>query len=68
MEAELTKMDSRPNNLAVSEDASVDESILIDLLKEKSTESYRETMSKDVNNIDTYKTRTKVDTTKWRPI
>ena len=25
-------------------------------------------MSKDINNIDTYKTRTKVDTTKWRPI
>ena len=25
-------------------------------------------MSKDINNIDTYETRTKVNTTKWRPI
>ena len=33
MEAELTKMDSRPDNLAVSEDASVDESVPIYLRK-----------------------------------
>ena len=25
-------------------------------------------MSKDIENIDTYETRTKVNTTKWRPI
>ena len=25
-------------------------------------------MSKDINKIDTYETRTKVNTTKWRPI
>ena len=25
-------------------------------------------MSKDINNIDTYETRTKVSTKKWRPI
>ena len=25
-------------------------------------------MSKDINNIDTYETRKKVNTTKWRPI
>ena len=25
-------------------------------------------MSKDINNIDTYETRTKVNTAKWRPI
>ena len=31
MEAELTKMDSRPDNLEVSEDASVDEAIPIDI-------------------------------------
>ena len=31
MEAELTKMDSRPDNLAVSEDTSVDEAVPIDL-------------------------------------
>ena len=37
MEAELTKMDSRPDNLAVSEDASVDEAVPIDIRKELST-------------------------------
>ena len=25
-------------------------------------------MGKDINNIDTYETRTNVNTTKWRPI
>ena len=33
MEAELTEMYSRPDNLAVSEDASIDEAIPIDLIK-----------------------------------
>ena len=33
MEAELTKMDSRPDNLAVSEDASFDEAVPIDIRK-----------------------------------
>ena len=33
MEAELTEMDSRTNNLAVSEDENVDESIPIDIRK-----------------------------------
>ena len=33
MEAELTKTDSIPDNLVVSEDASVDESIPIDIVK-----------------------------------
>ena len=64
MEAELTEMDSRTDNLAVSEEASSDEAIPIDLIKEQSTEAYKETMSKDINNIDTYETRTKLNTTK----
>ena len=38
------------------------------LIKEQSTEEYKETMSKDIKNIDTYETRTKVDTKKCRPI
>ena len=33
MEAELTKMNSRPDNLAVSEYASADEVVSIDLIK-----------------------------------
>ena len=37
MEAELTKMDSRPDNLAVSEDASADEAVPFDIRKEQGT-------------------------------
>ena len=33
MEAELTEMDSRTDNLAVSEEANVDEAIPIDIYK-----------------------------------
>ena len=68
MEAELTEMDSRTENLAVTEESNVDEAIPIDIRKEQGTESYKETMSKDIDNIDTYETRTKVNTTKCRPI
>ena len=53
MEAELTKMDSRPDNLAVSEDSNFDEAIPIGLRKEQSTESYKETMNKDINQGET---------------
>ena len=68
MEAELTEMGSRTDNLAIYEEANVDEDIPIHLIKEQSTEAYKETMSKDINNIDTYETIKKVNTTKWRPI
>ena len=54
IEAELTEIDSSTDNLAVSEEANVDEAIQIDLRKEQITEAYKETMSKDINNIDTY--------------
>ena len=59
---------SRPDNVAVSEDESVDEAIPIDIRKERKTKAYKETVSQDINNIDTYETRKKVNTTKWRPI
>ena len=36
MEAELTKMDSRPEKLAVSEDASVDEAVPFGLRNKRS--------------------------------
>ena len=68
MEAELNKMDSRPDNLAVSEDASVDKDVPIDIRKEQDIEAYKEKTSKDIENIDPYETRSKVNTTKWRPI
>ena len=59
MEAELMKMDSIPDNLVVSEGESVDEAVPIDIIKERNTKSYKETMSQDINNIDTSENRTK---------
>ena len=41
MEAELTEMDSRTDNLAVSEEANFDEAIPIDIRKEQITEAYK---------------------------
>ena len=68
MEAELIKTDSRPDNLVVSDDASVDGDVPIDIRKERKTKAYKEKIIQDINNIDTYETRTKVNTTKWRTI
>ena len=36
--------------------------------KEQSTEAYKNKTSRDINNIETYETRTKANTTKCRPI
>ena len=47
---------------------SVDEDVPIDIRKERNTKAYKETIIQDISNIDTYETRTKVNTTKWRPI
>ena len=55
MEAELIKTGSIPDNLVVSEDASVDEAVPIYIRKERKTKVYKETMSQDIKNIDTYK-------------
>ena len=68
MESELIKTDSIPDNLAVSEDASVDEAVPIGIRKERNTKAYKDTMRQDIKNIDTYETRTKVITKKWRTI
>ena len=68
IQAELTEMDSIPDHLSVSEDESVDEAFPIDIKKERKTKAYKETMIQYINNIDTYETRTKVNTTQWRPI
>ena len=62
------KMDSIPDPLAVSEYKFFDKAVPIDIIKERKTKAYKETMSQDISNIDTYETRTKVNTTTWRPI
>ena len=61
MEYELTEMDIIPDHLAVSEDESADESVPIDVRNERKTKAYKKTMSQDINNIDTYENRTKVN-------
>ena len=61
-------MDSRTDNLEVTEEANADEAIPIGLRKELRKEAYKETMSIDIENVDAFETRTKVNITKWRTI
>ena len=68
MEAEMTEMDSKNDHLTVTEEEIFYESIPINLRKERSTLSYKETMNMDVENVNTFETRKKVNTIKWRPI
>ena len=62
IEAELIEIDSKNENLAVTEEVNVDESIIIDLRKEQNTQAYKETTRMDIENIDTFETRNKVNT------
>ena len=68
MEAELIKKDSRPDHLEDSKDEGADEEIPIHIRKERTKKSYKETMSQDIEIIDTYENRTKFNITQWRPI
>ena len=63
-----SEMDSKTDNLAVTEEAYADESIPIYLKKERNTQAYKETMDIDIDKINTYELRNKVNTTKCRPI
>ena len=54
MEAELNKTDSRPDNLAVSEDGSVHEDVPIDIRKKRNTKTHKKTTRKYIETIDTY--------------
>ena len=71
IEAELTEsseMDSKADHVAVTEEANVDEAIQIDLKKERNTQAYKDTMSMDIDKINTFENRNKVNTITWRPI
>ena len=68
MEAELIEMDSKTGHLVLTEEANVDEAIPIGLRKEQSTQAYKETMSMDIENINTLETGNKVNTIKRRPV
>ena len=70
METELIKlseMDSKSDNLAVTEQGDVDEAIPIYLKKEQNKQAYRKTIDIDINKINTFEKRNKVNTIKWRP-
>ena len=57
-------MDSKTDNLAVTEEAYVYETISIDLKKEKNTHTYKHTKDIDIDKINKYEERNKVSTTK----
>ena len=46
----------------------MDEDVPMHLKKEQNTQAYKETMDIDIDKIDTYEIRNKVNTIKWRPI
>ena len=64
----MTKMYLITDHLADSENEGADEAVPIHIRKERKTKAYKETTSQDIENIDTFETRTKVNITQWRPI
>ena len=60
MESELTRIYSITYNLAVSEDASVDEVVPIQIKKERNTKAYKETMSKYIEKLTLMKLEKKL--------
>ena len=68
MEAEKTKMDLTPDHLAESKDEGNDEDIPIHIRKERTKKAYKQKISQDIETIDTYENRKKVNITQWRPI
>ena len=67
-EAEMNEMDVTPGKKADSEDKSVDKAIPIQIRKERTKKSYKETMNQDIENIGKYQIRRIVNITQWRPI
>ena len=65
MEAE---MDVKQGKKTYSEDANFDEATPIQIIKEITTEAYKETMNQDIETIDKYEDRRVVKKTQWRPI
>ena len=64
----MNKMYLIPSPLAEEENGGVDEAIPIHIRKEWMAKAYKETMSQDIETIETYETRTKVNIAQCRPI
>ena len=52
METEIKEMDEKLGKNALSEDDNFDEAIPIQIIKERTTESYKEKMNEDIETID----------------
>ena len=71
MESELiesSEMNLKPDNLEVTEEVDVDEAIPIYLKKELKTQAYQKTLNIDIDKINSFEKRNKVNTIKWRKI
>ena len=68
MEAEMNEIDVKHGKKAYSEDANVDEAIPIQIMKERTTEAYKETMNQYIETIDKYENIRIDNKTQWRPI
>ena len=62
------EMDVKHGKKAYSEYANVDESIPIQIRKERTTEAYKETMNQDIWTIEKYEDRKFIQKTKWTSI
>ena len=60
MEAEMKEMDEILGKNSFSEDDVFDEAIPIQIIKEITTEAYKEKMNKDIETIDKYENSKKI--------
>ena len=59
----MNKINVKHGKKPYSEDANVDEAIPIQIRKERTTEAYKEAMSQDIDTIDKYENKRKVNIT-----
>ena len=68
MESEVNEMDVKHGKKSYSEDANVDEPVPIQIRKESTKESYKETMNQDIDTIYKYENKRILNKTQWIPI
>ena len=69
MEAEMKEMDEKLGKNDFSGDDNFDEAIPIQIIKERTTEAYKDKMNKDIETIDKNDNSKQIfQKTKWRPI
>ena len=71
MEAELIELsgiNSKTDNLAVTEEADVDKATPMYLKKEQKTQAYKKITNIDIEKINTFEKRNNANTKEWRTI